>query len=510
MYRDNILQDALYSSMIQWGASDDQLFEAGWLNTGINQADLLNGAPSLFNTDGILPNSTVLLSTGSYAPAHSGHIDALLAAKSLLELEGHVVSKCIISPSHDEYVQSKLKSNKYPLSLRVKELHKFTKEFPFIDISTVEASIFKVSVNFSDIIMLIDKAISTAGINGVKIGYVFGSDHLAFADCFRSPLPLFSHIFGVCVVRQGYPVAVAPPNCVVVRNSPSSDLASRLIRSKASDPYAPKLPASKSFGVRNDTDFVTSVWGDTCQTSYLMFHSKLVSLFSKYLGTQVESIDLRKQVDALSSLVSGGSKVLNLDACTNSLNIAQFPLNLSRTFNISTPQLSPVRMDYRLNSDVLDLIPGDYTLVDDDIASGFTVRNVSEQLQRNQVNVINAVSLTSFVSKHPETPFFDLGDTRDFLAGAPSGGLVCSFKNSRMRVPYWHPWVDLSSRSSINYLHAMQFTFDVILLNLEFYDKNPELNVLNPFISHLGFRTPSSFCKHLISWYSTLDGNAGG
>lgn len=66
--------------------------------------------PAAFDLEGLPPDKpwVVLLTTGGFAPFHSGHLAMLEAAESEAVARGWPVLATIVSPSHDAYVSLSL------------------------------------------------------------------------------------------------------------------------------------------------------------------------------------------------------------------------------------------------------------------------------------------------------------------------------------------------------------------------------------------------------------------
>jgi hypothetical protein len=73
--------------------------------------------------------------------------------------------------------------------------------------------------------------------------------------------------------------------------------------------------------------------------------------------------------------------------------------------------------------------------------------------------------------------FLDIIDTRDFLIGTKKGGLLCQFNGGFSRIPYFFPFVNLETRTSIKFDVCRQITKEIISLNISFFEKHPYLTV---------------------------------
>ena len=77
---------------------------------------------SLEAADKSLGKPAVILTTGSYNPPHVGHVNLLSSARDKLQDQGYNVIVCLISPSHDDYVNRKLRQLAIPGWIRLKML----------------------------------------------------------------------------------------------------------------------------------------------------------------------------------------------------------------------------------------------------------------------------------------------------------------------------------------------------------------------------------------------------
>jgi hypothetical protein len=113
---------------------------------------------------------------------------------------------------------------------------------------------------------------------------------------------------------------------------------------------------------------------------------------------------------------------------------------------------------------------GAYTLVDDDIASGFTMAQVKSLLP-SEVRVRRVVSL---LRDGPvpavEHPVLDVVDLRDLMLGATDAGLVVQLPDgTAARAPYALPYVSTVSRAKLPPSAEWDFSLAVWKLNFEFF-----------------------------------------
>lgn len=144
---------------------------------------------------------------------------------------------------------------------------------------------------------------------------------------------------------------------------------------------------------------------------------------------------------------------------------------------------------------------GEYTLIEDDIFSGGTIRQIINLIrQRGSVHIKKLIVGIQVGNPNLDIPIealrtydtseiIDLNDPRDFLAGAFGGGLVvrypwpwcldgsCSHE-TKVRVPYAIPFVDTAARSSIPRDRVLEFSRKVWGLNVDFWKNFPGVKVV--------------------------------
>jgi hypothetical protein len=124
---------------------------------------------------------------------------------------------------------------------------------------------------------------------------------------------------------------------------------------------------------------------------------------------------------------------------------------------------------------------GSYLLMDDDIATGRTIREVCELLpQRIHIEgvisvqeVCEGVSLRTVECSAGEA-LVEAGDVRDFLVGSREGGLVARLPSGAVaRVPYLLPYVQNSRRMSVPLEEEVALSQELWELNRQFFKSLP-------------------------------------
>ncbi len=139
--------------------------------------------------------------------------------------------------------------------------------------------------------------------------------------------------------------------------------------------------------------------------------------------------------------------------------------------------------------DQLRKIPqGTYTLKDDAIFTGGTVKDILGKLKERKLH-IRKLDVGIQVGR-PEIPIrvdavrvydpmdvVDLNDCRDFLPGTYKGGLVVRYPGQRVRLAYILPMVDVSNRASIPRHQALGFSRRLWRLGQTFWSNFPHVTL---------------------------------
>jgi hypothetical protein len=540
--REKLEHDVFYSSMFKAGFDYSALQSSGWLNHSYSYSELLhvmNSQTSFIPHYSKNKEISIILNTGSYAPAHNGHISMLKMTQNYLKSKGLITqSLMVLSPSHDKYVLTKSKDIEYwNIDNRIEHLYKLIDQYPYFDqednfiVDNWESVYCNTPVNFTDVINKYVYDLHNQDIQ-FKIYYVFGSDNEQFLHAFSHlPDELKKIFFGVCVRREGYPTIINSnsSNIIYIDNlEEHSSLKSREIRSSISisDNDLNKIVKKGFYAIREDKEIALSQWIDKYPqhkehllNQYTDFHNSLKNIIHKYLDIDTLSIYLSKQKEILSSIAKN-KNILNLDLGTNQeKSIDQKPLNLGRIFNPSSRQHKPLSMIKRPDK-FTHFYPkiekGEYVFVDDDIASGQTFNLLKKTLSFQDIHLIDKVNLTQEYCHclNIDYHLFDIVDTKDFLLGTYTGGLICEFFGCPVRVPYFSNYVNLNTRANIPYSKLIAFNEEILNINKIFFQKNMFLtvqdislcegafNILD--VIHLNFSTHSNMPLYdLIVQYSS-------
>lgn len=444
----------------------------------------------------------VLLATGSFNPAHEGHIKMLDLAKQSLSEQGMISVGGYLSASHDKYVFTKDSRFQITASQRLFLCDKIIQEHPLLMTDNWEALAHNYPINFTDVIIrfnwllnlylksyLIEQFRTPIKIETV---YVFGSDNYCFMDAF------VSQGFCVCVPRnyENLEVIQAKKRSIInlninnpflrlfitelgkevsstqIRNNEllSKDIKNNLNISNSNLPYL----------FRDDAELSTQAFKSIAdyQNKINNFKSNLIKEFSNHFK-QVKVLDVKEQINTFKN--KPNNKIINLDTWTSLPN--EDKLRVSRIFNIFDAQIYSTNLLFENEQQLINIQKSsfnEYVLVDDDIATGFTVKSIIDKLSPKKC--LKAISL------NPQKNFYDIVDMRDFIFGSKYGGLVClnPFNGQTMRLPYIFPFVNLHTRAKIGFGKEIELSKKIIDLNIDFFmNTDLKINQLDPDFQNL-------------------------
>ena len=486
-----LLKDRRYKRLYDKSEKVQEVVDAGFFDDKIEDLDydlnfLTTPWHKLKKKKGV-----VLMSTGGFAPVHEGHIQMMESAKELLESKGFEVIGGYLSPSHDVYVQSKDK-NMPSIGSRIKALHEKVSDNSWLMVDPWEGRFTKSSINFTDVIDRTKYYLEKRGFE-VDIAYVFGSDNQDFVKAFGK------EELCVCVQRKSQ----------IKRNSfegfnfwidekEHAHVSSTIIRqelSKADDKKDPSIYLirdDREFGLKGDEEFFQGL-EKALKNSVLHLKIETVRIPLSRQKTLIENIE---------------GKFINLDSCTDKGH----KLDFCRNFGLADGQVKSFELIERpgyksLKEQIKKLESGTFDLVDDDIASGTTIRFLKSLLPPTvQINKSIALSHLFWMDNDNlsklDYEFYDIVDFRDFLVGSHQGGLVVE---KEYRVPYMLPYVHNTFRSKLSADKEFEFSKTLWTLNVAYYSKNPTLlSEVDPAFSRLmktlGFSEKSTM-EEICRWH---------
>lgn len=421
----------------------------------------------------------VLLTTGGFAPVHEGHLYMMETAKKVLTEAGHEVIGGYISPSHDSYVHKKYPgSEKLSIYEKIELLRKALESSDFLMVDPWEGVFTPKAINFTDVIYRLEQYLQKHLGYAVQIAYVFGGDNVGFTEAF-----IDSQYLAVCVARQQtekfnqkLQQVKEYSNIFMIPENPYAQLSSRTLNPEPETFTIATIP----YLVRDDLSFygISQKWSE-----------QLIHLIQSCTKNSVVALPWTQQQSFADSIKG---PFINLDPLVK----GGVKIEVSRKFPVATGQYRSKELINRphsldLEKQVLAIPPGDYLLIEDDVASGFTVNYIKSLLPKG-VNITEIKTLTEFsFYQHfsVETPFkfFDIVDLRDFILGLSHGGLVIELPNGQIaRSIYALPFVNLASRAKIDPKVVIGMSKLVWQLNYAYYQNKPtKLKDLDEYTQNL-------------------------
>jgi len=470
-------------------ASDQILDEAGFFDNGLPVAEIERGdemsARLACTPWGFVARSArtsrgahriVLAATGAFAPVHDGHIAMMQAARQAAENAGKHVLGGYLAPDHDRYV-----STKHPDALtaaqRVARCEDAVKDLGWLCVDPWPALWVGEALNYTDVIERLQRYLRAHVADDIDVWFVGGSDNAGFAR-------VFSQFGGCVIVQRDAPVSasdrVEHPNVIYAGPTAASSQSSTKVRRRSSTitdlTAGPSEPSQ--YVLRDDLNWAIQPWAarhPQIHRAASRFSDDVTAALRAALADSAAAIrfvDPGEQKQLTDQLIAAGANVLNLDPVTS----ATERLSLCRMFDCSDAQISARKLCGRPGAPPLDeqlrRIPaGEYDLVDDDIATGFTVEHVRALLP-DDVAVRRTHSLLA--KSAGDAPIFDVVDLRDFLLGARQAGLVVELPDATpARVPYMAPFVQLRTRAKIPAEACQSLSRSLWEANLRFFARVP-------------------------------------
>jgi hypothetical protein len=433
--------------------------------------------------------AAVLVSTGSYSPIHAGHVGIMEVAKKHIESLGYQVVQGVISPSHDAYVSIKYGGKaKMHVGIRAQRIFEAVETSDWLVQDRMEGEMLSCAVNFSTVlehVRLYLMAHHPDVSESTPVFYVYGSDNAGFSEAFIGNEPYH----GICVAR--------------------ADASLEPLREQ----YACRsnlhfIAHNESFGhhsstrVRAEVDLNPIIEHSLDKGLYLVraddvpraFADALSEIIARHIEPGVEI----KVIDS-SDFSLGQHATVSLDKYVS----GQYNLDVSRVFEISAGQIKAKGMtslSQPLENQVGSIAPGEYTLVDDDSITGFTMEQVEQAMEQIGARVIGRDTLIGQVLG--DRPLYDIVDARDFLVTAPKGGLVVQHQGKHIRAPYLFPFVNVVTRARILPERQHAFCRAVYALNLPYVSNHP-IASLEPckrdFFALIGNHTSAhDFCQFYL------------
>jgi len=550
-----VVRDPFYKTLVSHLKSFNELYEAGFFLDTLEPSEVndLNFQPGecrtpihqvAMNLEKIkkLKNPVVLLCTGAFSPIHNGHVGMMQKARETLEEQGYQVVGGYFSPSHDEYVSKKHNGEaNFPAAHRIYLSQVAVSNTDWLFVDPWEARYLPTDVNFTDVVARLEAYLNfyLKPSVPIRVAYVFGADNAAFSKAFKA------HGVSVCVARSDYGKQAfdavrrsckSSETYFTVCTDLLSEISSTNVR-KWKTGLIPDaitrmyfgwrlnmlrdtegvLPPKKLYVLRDDRSWALKHWQsksspESLQTASEKFLHDLTLLLTQSFrhvlapdraqNIEVVVYSLEDQMNYVKQL-SQKERLLNLDVCTNEQGMAS--VQVSRLFALCNGQVRAERLVPRpgygeLEKQLQKIKAHDYTLIDDDIASGSTISMLMallpEDVRVNKIRTLTEYSNSVYLNSHLKSvnaDLFDMVDLRDFIFGSSSGGLVIELPDKKLaRAPYSLPYISLTTRASIPPSTEMQFTKEIWKLNYEFFSSLDKPILIKDTDKHF-----QAFCAYL-------------
>lgn len=460
-----------------------------------------------------IKNPVVLLTTGGFDPIHEGHIYMMDFAKKILEKNGYDVVGGYLSPSHESYVSTKpyYKINPYE---RLDLCQETIKDSEWLSIDPWESIYVKTYINFTDIIQRLELYLKKHVDSRIQVAYVFGGDNSEFMYCFENKG------IGVCVEREGHSDKFSKMkskckgknNFFINNKSIVSTYSSRNIRRMKGYEYNREnyCKDDGDYVIRNEgliplSNYNKYVNKETLEQAHKEFLEELIYVLQKAFENKldVKTIDMEMQLEKAEKNLKD-KKTISLDTYYK----GTYNIETSRLFDISDLQNKYISLIGRIGHDTIEnqikvIEDGNYILVDDDSATGKTIREVMNNLPE-RINIEQIYLLASMLNEN----IFDIVDLRDFIIGVQNGGLIVRLPNKEVaRAPYILPYVSLKTRATISASEEMNISIKLWEMNREFYSKiggNITLKQTDigfrRLMNYIGF-TDDTFLTQICDWH---------
>lgn len=482
-----ILRDEYYSEVYKKYLSIDIVIKAGFILDSIDLEDIDYYNLNFLTTpvskiienmkDKDIKNPVVLLTTGGFDPIHEGHLYMMDFAKKVLEKKGYNVVGGYLSPSHESYVSTKpyYKINSYE---RLDLCQECVKDSKWLMIDPFESIYVKTYINFTDIIQRLELYLRKHVNPNIQVAYVFGGDNSEFMYCFENKG------IGICIEREGYSEKFnqmknkckGKNNFFINNKSIVSTYSSRNIRQREGYDYNNQNYSKEDgdYVIRNEgmtplLSYKQNVKEEVLQKAHEEFLKQLIELIRTAFDNQldVKTINMEEQLKKAYSILEA-KQTISLDTYYR----GTYNIETSRLFDISDIQKKYISLIGRIGHDTVKnqiqkIEDGNYILVDDDSATGKTIREVMSNLPE-RINIEQIFLLASMGNEK----IFDIVDLRDFIIGAKNGGLVVRLPNKEIaRSPYMLPYVSLKTRGTISASKETEISIKLWKMNKEFYQK---------------------------------------
>lgn len=392
---------------------------------------------------GGVKNPCILLSTGSFCPAHDGHIDMMNRAKKAIEEDSdYNVVAGYLSPGHDEYISAKNKAGAIPIAERLSIITDMIKGHAWLDVDPWEGVFCKVAVNFTDVITRMEMYLKHHFTEDIPVFFVCGGDQAHFSSTFS---------------KRGKCIVVGRPNSESEFMKYRIQLSSDNILFAHGNNQSSSTEIRKSYKRKDLPSVLLLRTGDS--------DLREASII-KELEHRFDSVVASNPGNLLEH--SDATKYISMDSIIR----AEHNLEISRKFDLFGHRMlgysnRPGSPD--LDAQIENIPVGEYILFDDDVHTGGSIKFARNLLESKRRDIKAVLSLKFSTPEKAE-----ILDCRDFLIGNNNSGLVVMLPNGNLvRVPYIYPYVCPYARASIH--DPLEFSIEIWRINEEYF-KNETVN----------------------------------
>ena len=482
----------------------------------------------------------VLVASGAFCPIHTGHLHMMESAKRAAERRGWSVVGGFFAPDHDGYVSVKCGDEALSAAERVHLAQVATEDSTWLAVDPWAALYLDRAVNFTDIVRRVARYLRFHLSQEIEVMFVCGGDNHGFSKAFLD----HGHLIVVPRVGTRFPdelqaQASVSERILIAGDHLANHIASRSVRRGQWDDLPPrvlfefrKCVERKTVGsvrilVRDEEEWSVAPWkqqiGDALESARSTFAVSLTELLADSFragffnaSVTVSRISLSDQCKVVRRMIDTFAiPVISLDACIE----GHYCIALSRRFEVTSGErcegIFPRPGAAELVTQIDSIPSGAYVLMDDDIATGGTIRALRELLP-SRIEIQGVLSAQEVYTKDSlrtvecseESGLVDVVDLRDFLVGSREGGLVVRLPDGCVaRAPYLLPYVQNNRRMSLPLSEQLSFSRGVWELNRRFFQGLPvALTVADcpePFrnlATAIGF-TPETSMKELCQWH---------
>ena len=487
-----------------------------------------------------LSRMAVLVTSGAFCPIHTGHLEMMASAKREAERRGWVVVGGFFAPDHDGYVVVKCGEQALSAADRVHLAQVATEESEWLAVDPWAALYLDRAVNYTDIVRRLSRYLRCHLNQELDVLFVCGGDNHGFSKAFvdQGHLIVVPRV-GATLPTELYVHASASDRIMIAEKHLPNQIASRSVRQGQWDDLSPGLlrefrrcvrretVRSVRILVRDEEEWSVVPWiervGDSVEYARSCFAGSLTEVIAEsfrsghpHASVAVSTISLGHQRGIVRRMIDTFAiPTISLDACIE----GHYSIALSRQFEVTGGERCEGLFPRPGEADVLtqlEAIPsGAYVLMDDDIATGKTIRALRELLP-SRIEIQGVLSAQEVYSKESlktvesdeTSDFVDVVDLRDFLVGSREGGLVVRLPNGEIaRAPYLLPYVQNNRRMSLPRGEELRFSRAVWELNRRFFQSLPvPLTVADcpeafrNLATSIGF-TPESLLSDLCQWH---------